>query len=128
MAGISGAAGGLTIGANTYPITAWEITPRCELLEDSNSKSSGLETYVAGFTGGTGSFTAYYDESDNPMSVIQPGDSVTLILKLSGSKSLNVPAIISDLPISIPIKGKVEFTCNFTATGWQMASSISGLA
>lgn len=127
MAGIAGKEGSLTIGANEYSITAWEITPRCELLEDSSSTTEGRETYVAGFTGGTGSFTSYYDPASSPMSVIQPGDAVSLILGFNGSKTLTVPAIISDIPFTIPIKGKIEFTCNFTATNWTMNSSISGL-
>jgi hypothetical protein len=127
MAGIAGKDGSLTIGSNEYSITNWEITPKAELLEDSSSTTEGRETWVKGFTGATGSFTSYYDPDSSPMAVIQPGDEVTLILGFNGSKNLTVPAIISDLPFTIPIKGKIEFTCNFTANNWTMNSSISGL-
>lgn len=127
MAGLAGKDGSLTIGANTYSITNWEITPKADILEDSSSTTNGRETFVKGFTGGTGSFTSYYDPDSSPMAVIQPGDSVTLNLGFNGSKILNVPVIISDLPFTTPIKGKIEFTCNFTCTNWDMNASISGL-
>jgi len=128
MAGLAGKAGSLTIGAASYPITQWDLDVTSELLEDSNSKSSGRNEFVEGFSGATGSFTAYYDPDDNPIPSLDPGSgTVTLILGLSATKDITVPALVSSTSFSTPIKGKIEFTCSFTATGFDTATELDAL-
>jgi hypothetical protein len=127
MAGLAGKAGTLKIGATAYAITEWSLNTTCEMLEDSNSKSSGREAYVAGFTGATGSVVAYYDTAEGLLPLVDPGTSVSLILDINGTKTITVPAISNGLDFSMPVKGKVSFTMNFTATGFDSETQLNAL-
>jgi hypothetical protein len=127
MAGITGKAIALTIGATPYPITAHNISNTCELQEDSNSKSNGRTAWVAGFTHTTGSVEAYYDPADNPIPSLKPGDTATLILAFDGTENQTIPVIVESLEFSSPVKGKVTFTVNFTATGYDVNTELTAL-
>ena len=127
MAGAAGKSGKFLIGAVEYPITGWTMSNTCEALEDSNTKSNGREEYVAGFTVATGSLTAYYDSSDNPIPTLDPSSTATGIFNLDGTKTITVPLLVTSMDFDMPVKGKVTFTVNFTSTGFDMATQLDAL-
>jgi len=124
--GISAKALSFAIGATTYAIVGWEFTPTCELLDDTDSKSSGNEEWIAGIMGGSGTITARYDPNDNPITVMMPGTEATLLLGLNADEVLSVTVIVESLPITTTVRGHVEIKFNFKATAWDL-DGTSGL-
>jgi len=131
MAGLSGKAATLKIGAQEFPITRWTYTPTVEALDDSNSMSSGREEFVAGFSSATGTVEGYLDitsANTNPITLAKPGTAVTILLHINAAEKLSIPCLITSMPITAEVKGKVSYSFDYQSTGYDMDTDIVTIA
>jgi hypothetical protein len=104
-----------------YPVTDITCDAIADMLEASNTKSEGHQEFEVGFDGATGSVVGNYDPEDNPIPKVKPGTEITMKLTVKGgdtTKTLTIPGYANQLTFGSPVKDLVEFTVNFTASGW----------
>jgi hypothetical protein len=99
-----------------------------EGLDDTNSKSNGLETLVGGIQSGEGSAEFYLDLSDNPITAVEPGTGVTLLLHVNATKKLSAVAYCESFEVNMPVRGKVTCTLNFRASAYDFVTDLANIA
>jgi hypothetical protein len=130
MANHKGSEGYVKVGANTVAeVKDWSLTITSDTLEDTVMGDSA-RTYKPSLTSASGSFTAFWDETDTTgQGACTAGAEVTLNLYPEGSTTGNtyypVTAIITEEGLSASFDGMVEASFSFQANGAVTASTVS---
>lgn len=109
-AAISGKNGSVNIGGAVSEARNWEIELTSEALDATTYDSSGWMEFIAGLSGGTGSF-----ESINAR--IAVGSHAAATFAVTSGPSIAGAIIITSYTPGAPVDGVVIYTYNFTFTG-----------
>ena len=123
MSVISGRYGSITYASGQTTIKSWTLNQIVDLYDSTNfDDSTGGKSYVAGFTGWSGSFEGFFSTGNS----VVPGDSASVILKTStGTTGLFTgTAIIIGMDIVTGVDGLITQSYSFQGTG-TLATSTS---
>ncbi len=144
VSGNAGKMGRSFIDGNEYANTEYEYTEIAEEEEVTNSSSAGKNEYEYGNTHIEGSFSADWDAQQNPHvgpPSLTAGGRYTYKGYISSPPGLGNEAgphlemdlmVINNLRVTIPAKGKVNYSFDFKSSGdytlpvGETASSSSG--
>jgi len=128
---LSGKAGSFKLGATAFPILSWDANFDSDLLEATNTKSSGNKQIVAGISSATGTITFQYDPNDNAIASMVPGtylSTVNLQFDTVGGQGLsNVELNVKSFGPSLTVGGMIECTFNWESNGWDYAADLASL-
>ena len=111
MASLSGKGGSIS-GVNNADCTNWAINLTVDLVDVTNTESSGWKSFVEGLYGATGSFTAV--GSTLPTRGAATG---TFITDSGASVTISGSIIVESVTITSDVAGRVEFSGSFTFNG-----------
>lgn len=114
MAHVSGKTGGVTAASFATGAYNWSFDWDADALETTDYGSSGQREYIAGLTGGSGTFVCRGDAANNTATV---GTTVALTLTVSSGKTYTMTALITGKGETVPVDGLHETTVSFVATG-----------
>lgn len=122
MAFITGKNGKVTVDAVDIPITEWSADGKADLVDRTNSQSSGKKTYGVGLEECSGSVKCHWDGAANTMDTpgIFQGADVALKCYISGSSGpyLNVAsALIETVKVMAAIAGGVDIEFSWKSNG-----------
>lgn len=130
MANHKGSEGYVKVGANTVAeIKDWSLTITADTLEDT-AMGDSARTYKSSLTSASGSFSAFWDETDTTgQGACTAGSEITLNLYPEGSDSgdtyYTMSAIITEEGVSASFDGMVEATFSFQANGAVTSSTVA---
>ncbi len=122
----SGVGGTARINGTELPVTAWQVSPKADIVEFRNSLSGRHPRRAATYVdGGRFTITVDWDDSNNLFSApltIHAGDVVTdVTLNLDGpggSLCWRFPsAVVDSTPQSVAVEGKITTTLSCLADG-----------
>ena len=116
MAVISGRYGSVTYTSGQTTIKSWALNQTVDLYDSTNfDDSTGGKSYVAGFTGWSGTFEGFYATGNSAI----PGDSATVILRTStGITGLFTgTALITGMDVVTGVDGLITQSYSFQGTG-----------
>jgi len=116
MAEVSGKNGSITLSNANTSVHNWTVSLVGDALETTDfDDSSGGRSYIAGLTGWSGSYDAYYSTGNTAV----PGSTGTITLKTTtGTVGLFTGGIvITGMDVGTPIDGIVTQSYTFQGTG-----------
>ena len=116
MGVISGRYGSVTCTSGQTTIKSWTLNSVVDLYDSTNfDDSTGGKSYVAGFTGWSGSFEGFHSTGN----VVIPGDTVSLVLKTSTGTTgvFTGSAIIIGMDIVTGVDGLITQAYSYQGTG-----------
>lgn len=127
MSGISGKDGTATAGGSAFfCVTKWTFDEQCAVAKFNSNCTSGYKAAVAGSLDGKGTIEVKLDPATGIP--FHAGQSVALVLNVTSSDFIQVPAVISGAPIECDIDNgePVSITYAFEANGaWTGAGLLA---
>lgn len=113
MAFASGKNGRVTIGGSILKVTEWEVSPKVEKLDTTNSESGGTGEYIPGVTDLDFTISFDYNVGNTPahFSVLAPGLTVAAVLFIrdsSGPSWTISTGLVTDGEVKSSVRGKVS--------------------
>ena len=112
--------GCVTVGSTELRTSSWDLDYGNETKEVTTCQSGGWREYIAGLSGGSGTFKAFWDLNANPTASppgLLPGSIVTLKLYVSATSYFRCDAIIESLKVTVDVNDVINWTASFKATG-----------
>lgn len=117
MALFSGQSGSISFNSVTVAVESWSGTVETEILDTTNTGSSGAQANIAGIQKATVSFKAFSD-SAAPMGGFTTGTSAAFVGTIgSSAKTLAFTGRLKSLKIDNPAKGSVSYEGEIESNG-----------
>ena len=121
-----GAAPGVTV---VLGLTSWTADLDADALETTDFQAAGVRDYIAGNSGGAGSYEGNWETSLTPVEVppdLNVGQVIVFNGYIDATHYISFSAIVTGLSISTPQPGVVTYSGTFTVTGLVDTSNLYG--
>jgi predicted secreted protein len=118
MAVISGIGGSITGATYVATVRNWSVTIGSEAIETTTmSPASRYRTRIGGLKTVSGSYSCYLDSATLASIDDDLGSAVTAVFTLSGSATIEVSIIVTDVSVTANTDNAVEVEFSFEGSG-----------
>jgi len=118
MAVVSGVGGTVTGGAYVTAVRSWNVSFTGDALETTDmDPAGGYRTRIGGLKSIAGSYSCYLDSDAIDSVDTDIGNTVTLLLKLTGTAQISVSVVITDSSITASTDSAIEVEFSFEGNG-----------
>jgi predicted secreted protein len=118
MAVVSGVGGSVTGGTYVTAVRSWSISFTGDALETTDmDPTNGYRTRIGGLKSISGSYSCYLDSDAMDNVDADIGNTVTLLLKLTGTAQISVAVVITDSSITASTDSAIEVEFSFEGSG-----------
>jgi hypothetical protein len=118
MTWASGADGKATFGATTLNIQGWTYSEAGSDGDTTNTGGAGVETVLNVTTAYTGTIEGVWDTDASPTTSpnLRRGQTGSLVLYVSATKSITVAVRILSFDVTSAVKDVIKYSCSWQST------------